>query len=389
MSRGLAGVCALIAALVLAAGALGAFNQWSRQHTPSPAGARSSSLASVSCTTSCIAVGAYQHSGKRTFALAERWDRKRWLLERTARPRGATGTALRGVSCVSPRACTAVGYYLGGTGNEHALTERWNGKRWSIERGPVIRGRLSYLASVSCTSRTACLAVGSSTNGAQTRTVALAERFNGKRWSLERPANPPGASHTYLEGVWCTWRTVCMAVGHYKTRAGVVRGLAERRKGPTWLPARRQARPSSAATYLRSVSCPFSSGCTAVGYFKSQGGKYLPLAGRWNGRRWFFQRPQNSARALSTHLDGVSCNSAIACTAVGYFVGRTGERVTVAERWNGKKWSLQHPPDPGGAHGAYLDAVACSSSTACTAAGSYSNGARIAVTLAERWHPGR
>ena len=81
-------------------------------------------------------------------------------------------------------------------------------------------------------------------------------------------------------------------------------------------------------------------------------------------------------------LEGVSCSSAKACTAVG----SNGGEATLAERWNGTKWALQHAPNPSDAGASPLHGVSCSSATACTAVGPYvkkKSGAEL--TLAERY----
>ena len=53
------------------------------------------------------------------------------------------------------------------------------------------------------------------------------------------------------------------------------------------------------------------------------------MAERWNGTAWAMQSIPNPNG--SGQLNGVSCTSASACTAVGYY----GGYVTLAERWNG------------------------------------------------------
>ena len=46
-------------------------------------------------------------------------------------------------------------------------------------------------------------------------------------------------------------------------------------------------------------------------------------------------------------LAGVSCASASACTATGYYYNGS-VYPTLAERWNGTKWSIEHTPNPDG-----------------------------------------
>jgi hypothetical protein len=80
----------------------------------------------------------------------------------------------------------------------------------------------------------------------------------------------------------------------------------------------------------------------------------------------------------------VSCTSATACTAAGFYSNAT-TTVTLAERWNGTTWSIQTTPNPTGGSGSTLDGVSCASAKACTAVGGYNNGT-TGVTLAERWN---
>ena len=74
----------------------------------------------------------------------------------------------------------------------------------------------------------------------------------------------------------------------------------------------------------------------------------------------------------------MSCTSPAACTAVGG--DSTG---TVAESWNGTRWSVQATPNPPTAGETFFEGVSCTSATACTAAGYYDSTGRV-LTLAER-----
>jgi hypothetical protein len=116
--------------------------------------------------------------------------------------------------------------------------------------------------------------------------------------------------------------------------------------------------------------------------------------------RWVIQRTSNRAEA-GNQLNGVSCTSARACTAVGSSgpflgLGRLGgaaappvtapRTATLAERWDGRRWRIQPTADPGGS--AALLGVSCSSPRACTAVGDEQAGSRF-LTLAERWNGSR
>ena len=109
----------------------------------------------------------------------------------------------------------------------------------------------------------------------------------------------------------------------------------------------------------------------------------LPLASAAAALGWSIQHTPNPAGGSGSILNGVSCTSARACTAVGDYFNGTAS-VTLAERWNGTRWSIRHPPNPAGASDVFLNGVSCTSASACTAVGEYFNGT-AGVTLAEGW----
>src|SRR5262249_58523763 len=106
---------------------------------------------------------------------------------------GAVFSNLFGVSCTAADACTAAGYYTNGLRHIHPLAERWDGTSWRIQAAPSPLGRpLSGFFAVSCTSATACTAVGAQTDA--TGTTALAERWDGTSWRVQATPNPARAA---------------------------------------------------------------------------------------------------------------------------------------------------------------------------------------------------
>jgi hypothetical protein len=141
------------------------------------------------------------------------------------------------------------------------------------------------------------------------------------------------------------------------------------------------AGPASAAKpvdRLAAVSCPTKRMCVAVG---TMGNGPAMLAERWNGRTWATMRLAQPTGGTGAGLDGVSCTSARACTAVGW-----GPGGTLAERWNGSRWRIQPTPSPG-VDGIPFAAVSCGSATSCTAVGYYdfNDLGFTSSTLAEHW----
>ena len=357
---------------------------WSVQATPKPARA-SATLGAVSCpsATACTAIGDYTNSGSvNQLMLAESWNGTTWTIQATPKPAGSTGSSLSGVSCSSATACTAVGGYTNSAGKGVTLAERWNGTSWSVQATPVTGGGIG-LNGVSCSSATACTAAGSYFDSAE-NVVTLAERWNGTRWSVQATPNPAGARGSSLSSVTCSSATACTAVGFSGILLGQDDPLAERWNGTSWSI---QATPSPAgsASGLTGVSCPTATACAAVG-FSVNATSNQTLAERWNGTTWSIQATPNPAGETRVSLNAVSCPSATACTAIGDYTNSAGTDLTLAERWNGTSWSVQATPNPAGATGSSLSAVSCPSATACTAAGSYTNSAGTQVTLAESWN---
>ena len=232
-------------------------------------------------------------------------------------PSGSTDISLSGVSCSSPIACTAVGTYVNSSNEAATFAERWNGKTWAVQSTPNPKGvRTRYeisLSGVSCPSATACIAVGYYANSAIGR-VTLAERWNGKTWAIQSTPNPSGSlGLNYLYGVSCSSATACTAVGNYLNDSSGDGGtLAERWNGKTWAvqstPNPTGPRPTgSKDSYLQSVSCSSATACTAVGYYGTTI-SYDPeadvtLAERWNGKSWAVQpTPKSPSGASNINL---------------------------------------------------------------------------------------
>jgi hypothetical protein len=254
---------------------------WSIQRTANRAGPPASQLLGVSCptATACTAVGSYQ-PGEQSFVLAERWNGATWSLQPIPSPPGSTISSLAAVSCSAVNACTAVGTFTS-HGEDLPLAERWNGSAWSIQPVPSPTSEGGDLAGVSCTAASACTAVGEFADQADAHSFALAERWNGSTWSIQKPPTPPGGVNAFLGGVACPTSTVCTAVGHYvNSRANKEVTLAERWDGTTWS-VQSTPSPGNGPDGLTSVACPATTSCIAAGVQFQPHGKFLPLGERF------------------------------------------------------------------------------------------------------------
>jgi hypothetical protein len=341
---------------------------WSVQTAPKPSG---SYYSGVSCTstTACTLVGG------RTFgfntppvSLAEGWNGTNWALQKTANLGGAASTSLMGVSCTATLSCEAVGTYWANGGHQDSLAEAWNGTTWAIQVTPVPAGANGVvLNGVSCTSSTACEAVGQTSGG------AFAEQLSGTTWSDQTPPNPASSSGASLSNVSCTSATSCIAVGGYSDdTTGHRLPLIEQLSGTTW--SLMTAASPAGMTYgsLSAVTCTSSSACIAVGSYSTTVNAFSGnqmLVEVWDGANWTLQTPPSPTGSTAATLSGVSCSDASDCTAVGGYTTTVGSspNKTLAERWNGTAWAVQTTPNP--TSFSVFTTDSCASATACTALG--------------------
>ena len=356
--------------------------RWRIQATPSPAGSPGAGFSAVSCSSAgaCTAAGSSAARSGLSVTLAEAWDGTSWRIQATPSPAGAAGdNGLDAVSCTTARACTAVGFSSYSTGFDLALAEHWTGTRWRIQATPNPAGAASaQLAGVSCASADACTAVGKYFNGH--RDKALAERWDGRRWRIQAVPDPPGATEADLFGVSCPSARACAAVGTYSNKAGGG-AFAAAWNGKRWS---LQAIPSLAHASLYGVSCSSPRACTAVGGATGSNGT---LAERWSGTSWHYQATPSPAGFVASYFSGVSCPSARACTAVGLYFRKTAGPLTLAEHWNGTRWRVQPTPNQAGAQRNELNDVSCATAAACTAVGYYAaSDFAPPVALAQTWN---
>jgi hypothetical protein len=296
---------------------------------PTPSRGHDSQLDDVSCATvlSCLAVG----------TPAEAWTGTRWSVVP-----GPPGGAMSSVSCPAPGSCQAVGWRPAGS---RPVAAHWNGRAWLAERVPRPKPapQTLTLAAVSCPAPSFCMAVGDDSHGAKTRPspsyrdLTLVERWNGSRWRIIPAPSPTYASR--LTGVSCPAPDACVAVG---SSANGARTLAERWNGARWTVQHTPDIGHIGYSALTAVSCATAASCMAVGTYNDG---VSGIAERWDGTRWTIRRlpvpPVPPGEESSVDPASVSCTSATACTTVG-----TTQNQTMAERWNGGTWTVQRTPNP-------------------------------------------
>ena len=311
---------------------------------------------------------------------------------------GKAGDSFSDLSCLSASFCVVAGDRNGAT-SVAPIAATWNGSGWSEVSVPAPRtsAHIASLDSVSCVSAKFCVAEGEYTPVYRQEpadgelSLGFLDIWNGTKWSLSWTMKgvQGGLASGGLGGVSCRTAASCVAVG-YKFNPSFVLvaqqdqtyvAVALKWNGRTWskttvpLPAKGQG-------LLDSVSCWAPGHCVAVGTFYAHEPlpttivKQSPIAERWNGKKWSVTTLPHSGTAF---IDGVSCVSASSCLAVG---GKEPENTvdstrSIADAWNGKAWRaipVATPKRGTGKTGPYpnmneLGAVRCATATDCLAFG--------------------
>jgi hypothetical protein len=347
-------------------------------NAPSPNnGSGVNSLTGVSCPSPrfCTAVGFYddvQRLAQST--LIETRASAHWSV--VTSPNAGTGdNNFLGVSCASVRQCVAVGFSKSND-TYQTLIESWNGTRWSIAPSPNVGTVNNILDGVSCVSATSCEAVGydfDTNNPTGVVQSTLVESWNGMQWSIMPSPNREGDGNI-LYGVSCPSSTSCEAVGYaipHQPNAPAFETLTESWNGTSWsiVPS---GNKGTSASLLLGVSCVAANTCEAVGEYTNVGlGNYQTLIESWNGTSWSIVASPNRD-TNSNELLGVSCTSARQCEAAGSYADADVKTQTLAETWDGTKWSLVPSANRGTDVYNVLEAVSCPQTHAkCSAVGNY------------------
>lgn len=353
---------------------------WSTVSSPNPAGSDTARLTDVSCsgTNKCVALGRSGPEGKAE-PLSLVWNGTTWSEHAVGLPAGAVAADPAAVFCPPEGECQAVGSASYSDG-PRAASYSGDGSSWS----PIDTGILRWaLSGISCTSSTACKAVGNSTQPFDEAVSAHAWTLDGSEWTRAPGLDPVEA----FRDVSCAAVDVCVAVGQYVN--GSPTPLADLWTGSEWT-WQSVPKPSGAggALDVEGVSCASTTSCLAAGwYWQTSPARYLPFSLKWNGSTWSLVTVPTPGTPAATYLRDIACTSATSCVAVGSYTNGSGVPQALIESWNGTAWTVQTPPNPSGAVESVLRGVSCTSASACTAVGTYkksTNGAKQAHLL--RWN---
>ncbi len=288
--------------------------EWNSQTPAKPAEAVTTGFTGVSCpsASTCYAVGHYTKAAGKWITLTEVWNGTEWKVQANPNPTSDVAS-LQDVSCASSTECTAVGTsWLSEVATTVAM--RWNGTEWKLQTTPNPSKNGLELESVSCTSSTFCMGVGWYYDAPNFTHIPFSIRWNGSEWLLKDGVQPSGSTMSWFYGVSCTSSTACTAVGAEERESieHETKTMAQRWNGTEWSI---QTMPNTEYTSLKSVSCTSSTACTAVG----DSGSENPLEMRWNGSTWTLLSMPLPSGGNTVRPFAVSCIASRGCEAVGEY----------------------------------------------------------------------
>ena len=231
------------------------------------------------------------------------WDGQRWKVVHTPTLGTNGNSSLNGLVALAADNIYAVGYQPAANGAVLTLIEHWDGKKWSVVPSPNRSPTGNLLSAVSANSPTDIWAVGVSVDQATTSVQTLVEHFDGTQWRVIPSPNP--LPKAFLN-----------------------------------------------QNVLSSVRAVSANDVTAVGLLRDAGQqRELTLVEHWNGKKWSVIPSPNQSDAPGS-LNALTSVAAISATdlyAVGFFgdAGTSGQDETLAEHFDGKKWSIIASPTKG------------------------------------------
>jgi hypothetical protein len=196
----------------------------------------------LSCSTPivCTAVGGvYRAPSQGTRPGAERWNGVSWAYQVIYAADESYTNVSDAVSCSTVQTCLAVGSQTNDTssGYQHPLADLFDGTSWSLTHTVAVndRSNISELTGLSCAGINWCAAVGYRSTGGdwgqEGEAQPLIETWDGTAWTAPVTPSIQTPSGGQLAAVSCTSPSACIAIGNGSTSGGF---LAEQWNGFSW-----------------------------------------------------------------------------------------------------------------------------------------------------------
>jgi hypothetical protein len=356
-------------------------------------------LNAVACPAvgKCFAVGHYNDKSTDTTGLIETLVNDEWTPTRAGLPADSQTPQhadLLSVTCPAVGSCVAIGYYTDGGAQQQGLIETLSNGIWKHTEAPLPANadadeQTVNLTAVTCPANGSCIAAGQYIylDTGDTAFGGVIETLHGGGWKATKAPLPAGHAQfptVALISVACGASGSCVAVGQYPNITGDEalidtlshgKWTASKAPLPVTIPPGEDPEAS-----LRSVACPTSGSCTAVGNFlKGNDGDTAPLLDTLSRGKWTSSRvavPAISGGSMFAGLDQVACAGVGACAAAGSFSDSFPRLHALLATLSSGRWTVVEAPVPAGAtiktSTSTIYALACPKLDACTAVGQYS-----------------
>lgn len=351
---------------------------------PGLAGTDSTGVLACPSAGNCAIAGSYS-SGSSTLAFVVNQTNGGWgPIITIATPYTSviySGTGLTSLSCTSAGNCVAGGGYVDGDAEQALVVTETNG-----EWGPGVQvpgvtalspiNEASKIESLSCSGPGDCAAGGMYFANSLNAQPFVVSETNGTWNNAERVPGIPGA--VYWSDVLttsCGPAGHCIAGGYTMPDSASAQGFAVAETGGAWS----TATEISGMTAVTALSCTSASSCTAVGGAGNDVSPQAEVAGETNGT-WGAAAGLPGVSALGSGISGalaMSCTPGGYCAAGGeYSNGATQAMVAdgAGGSWNDAR-AVPGAASLNAGGSAQVDAVSCASAEACAAGGYYTDSA--------------
>ncbi len=262
-----------------------------------------------------------------------------------------------------------------------------------------------YLPTLACPAVGDCVAAGMYADAAGApRGLVLTE--SAGRWLAPRTiAAPPGAAASpglTPSAVACAAAGWCAVVGSYQGASGTTLAFTLSEVAGRWGATREAPLPADAATtgqlaQLRSVACPATGRCVAVGTYVTTGSATSGLALAQSGTAWGrpteLRAPADANLASLLSVTQIDCPAAGTCSAIGTYLDTDNVQHGIVVSATAGHWgavqTVSPPPDASLYSHVTLSALACPSAGTCWVVGTYYDHAGATELLALRIVQGR
>jgi hypothetical protein len=240
-----------------------------------------------------------------------------------------------------------------------------------------------------------CAGVGAYTDEHGNQEALVATRASGSWGPASEITLPAGAATGSQKAgfglaeatVACTGRGACVAVGHYIEEGGGEAGMVAEETSGVWGTASKVRLPAHAAgnpeARLRSVACPAAGSCAGGGEYHNENGDREAMvvdqtSGVW-GQASEIEPPMNAESNPNARISSIACSAAGSCVAIGaYRDESTATEEAMVATETGGSWGqasqVTPPANAGGKPSSELHSLVCVTSGPCVAAGKYTDG---------------